>query len=706
MSLRHEIVRRRLSVFGLSNNQITQIMTEVNSWVLYNGFEWTISRIKQMKISFIHQIAFPDKKTHWEWIKTRSNLPVGSFRPIFKLKNPKKILNALMIYSDFISPKVTQKQWKKFYGSAHQEIDDSEYKLFQPLSSDNSQPIGRFESTLGKDIIITYKYPHHLGHYVFSNEGIDYVRNRAPSWRSINGKSMNNDAKNVVDSFSHLFIRDYINKYYANTKMPDWFDLSIKQQWRRINDVRFALDHQDHVGRISFIQEPGYKLRAIANPFPAFQSMLKPLKSFVMNAIKVIPNDYCHDQEAGMRSIQHHLKENSDTLVSSIDLSDATNNIPLRPQIELMETLLGPSHPQLELFRKVAKGKWYVDSPDGESSMTFNVGHPLGTGPSFGLFSLFHHYVARSAICMVDGEPNAIDDFYKILCGIDLSHSRNVDTYIEKNNFETIYPYWIVGDDIVISNRYQDAYISIINGIYNVPISFDKCLFESRTAEFCSRIITSEKLIPLYKWKKVSDSNFIDIARNLGPKSMKLFRPKQQKILHKIAGIPDTLGGPISWNPLGKSLLEREAEFWKEANEYNSIKESTSPYIRRDEIHYQFLRDIGILLNFKKLSLFDVVNDPPKPVMVSDEYINVSRQREFLYNEFLFNVKRGAKVPHSFISAVMLLQATFPNIRMSEAEYNKLEDLYTFEPKSIDDNREYDVFFEKLYNHYFNDQSL
>jgi hypothetical protein len=301
-----------------------------------------------------------------------------------------------MIYTSFVSPKVTKKQWHKFKSSVQQEDEeDPQSNYYLPYI-----PIGVFDNITimetkeqGKEIF-TYQFPRTLENFEFKSTRLHHQKVRSPSWEDLGSKTVPNTIVNTLNSFNHLYVRKFILTYYGKDMLPKWFHDRVLSQYSHISNVWQSFDNGDVVGRISFIQEPGYKLRAVANPVISLQIMLEPLKQFVMNALKVIPQDYCHNQDAAILSISHYLRDDSSHRLSSIDLSDATNNIPLTPQIELLETLLGPKHPQIELFRKVARGKWYVDSPEGETSITFNNGQPLGTGPSFGTFSLFHHFVA------------------------------------------------------------------------------------------------------------------------------------------------------------------------------------------------------------------------------------------------------------------------------------------------------------------------
>jgi hypothetical protein len=312
---------------------------------------------------------------------------------------------------------------------------------------------------------------------------------------------------------------------------------------------------------------------------------------------------------------------------------------------------------------------------------------------------------------MTDGVPDAIDDFYRSLNNHKLSDQSMEDYTFENGVNKRPYPYWIVGDDIVISDKYTDNYIAIINGMYDVPISFDKCVFNSRVAEICSRVITEKTITPMYKWKVVNDSSFLTVARDLGPKSMILFRPKQQAILREIGEIPDTLGGPVSWNPDGKCLLQREAEFWNDANKYADIMSTDSVYVRREEVHYQFLRDIKVILNFYKRSLFDKVHDGTIGTSVSteepklleqaiDPVDSLSRQRELLYREFIFSIKHGSSIIHSFKKAAILLNLRAHTERFDDKEYEDHINEFTFPKPDPTKVREYDVFFEKLCTRY------
>jgi hypothetical protein len=712
MSLRQNIVFRRLSILGVSDSEIRPIIQLIEKWVLHNGFDWTISRLKQFKVAYIKKIA--GAQPEYDWI-SHTDRPRGPLGVIWKLNKPNKALNALMIYTDFVSPKLTEKQWKKFSSSAQQD-NPSFMKIDWPSAFPKASRVYSKDS-------YEFSFPQRLQSFSFKNiDRINLKNIRTPQWVSDTFRPGENSAYNMSRTFRHELIANYIyDNYDVRNAFPVWFEKAIVSQYKDSREMIYDHDRVgDHVGRISFIQEPGYKLRAVANPVISLQIMLEPLKQFVMNALKVIPQDYCHNQDAAILNISHYLRDDSSHRLSSIDLSDATNNIPLTPQIELLETLLGPKHPQIELFRKVARGKWYVDSPEGETSITFNNGQPLGTGPSFGTFSLFHHFVARCAICNVDDEPDALVDFFHNLNQYYLeTGDRNRRDCV--NDYEPgSWPYWIVGDDIVIDQRYADSYMDLIHNYYKVPISMDKCLFNVRAAEFCSRVITPTSISHAFKWKTVSDNSFLHIAKSLGPKSLPLFRTKQQALLKKIAYIPDTIGGPVSWNPDGLPLGIREQLFWDDADKLFSSKNLTSSAVRSSDLTYKFYRDLKLILSFGSSPLdnlfpvpngveqafaspseihhIDVVSDPSKRI----GKVSHSRQREIVFGAFtqyLYDNHDSRNIDIKYSNAFLIAMRMFPDIH--------LKSLYAHELKSNTDwyhdqyfehPTESNLYFEKLCN--------
>jgi hypothetical protein len=484
--------------------------------------------------------------------------------------------------------------------------------------------------------------------------------------------------KERLRSANHLLARSYIQKHFSG-RLPDWLVNELNRNWKSVDSVHDGIDSKNIVGRISFLQEPGYKLRAIANPLPIFQILLDPLKRVLLDVLKLIPNDFTHDQDSGVVFIQSMIKD--DKKLSSVDLSDATNHLPLDDQLNVLRYLFGNKVADIELFKDVSKSGWVVDSPSGQEIIHWETGQPLGLGPSFPSFALYHHFVMRYVISMVDNDPDILSSFILGLM------SRDGKSKISRLS------YAIVGDDIVMDSKYTDVYIRVIEKL-ECKISLDKCLFNTNSAEFCSRIITSDKIYRAYKWKAVSDSSFISMCKAFGPNILPLLRPRQRKIAESIGEIPDTLGGPIGWNPDGKCLLQREAELWQLAETLESLKTDTDISVPRAEVHFRLKQELG-LIRFPFHSLNDIVH-------LSDESsLKVVNPRLRFVQELLWQLRHGASTGVALHAARCLYLTDDAEQMMTEYE-RKLRN-FSFPTQTEHDLVDGDLYIKKLYTLLFKD---
>lgn len=657
MTLSQKSTVRRLSIFGLSESQSIQIVNEINRLLYNNGPEWTISRLKLLKTAFIQMIA--GQEPEWTWIKTRAGIPAGPFRAIFNLKKPHRVLNALMVYSSLISPNLTDKQWNKFSKSVRKVRENPINifaDIFEPILHDRKWVVPLTDARLSRMLLSTQRTP--------SIEGF---------------RTQVNNVRHSVRSANHMTARNYIIRYLKpKGYLPDWFLDTLSKNWSSVASIHDGLDSKDIVGRISFLQEPGYKLRAIANPLPIFQILLDPLKQSLLEILRVIPNDFTHDQDAGVSYIQDLLKRG--VKLSSVDLSDATNNLPLSDQIALLRSIFDKEvHYIIDLFEEVSKSQWAIDAPDGTKTITWGTGQPLGLGPSFPSFALYHHFIMRYVISLDVGNYEPLYDL--IHCIIKGTSPGN-------------YEYAIVGDDICMNSCYTDTYLSVMSKL-ECPVSIDKCLFDAYTAEFCSRIITVTKVFRAYKWKSVSDSSFIALCKSFGPRILPLLRPKQRAIAERIGEIPYTLGGPIGWNPNGKCLQQREAELWRLAEVLLDMSDDTDVSVPQAEIHYQLKRELG-MINFSQPTLIDIC-DGNLPEASCEEDTRQSFVRELLYQ-----LDMGASKKMAFnIANEMWNPSNYTSYTMNDIE-RKFHN-FTFPVDAREDALKEDMYIKKLYALLFTD---
>jgi hypothetical protein len=315
---------------------------------------------------------------------------------------------------------------------------------------------------------------------------------------------------------------------------PDPFSQLYDGTWYQ--DRERAGDQAYITGVISFIQEGGLKLRHIANPHVLIQAALKPLGDFLFRELWKIPEDASSITDRRIPEIQEALRQGRTAYC--YDLSSATDRFPLALQLRVLE-LLGVSQEWVSFFANCARGSWYLPTRlpfdttfrGGHLSKTirWSQGQPLGLYPSFALFSMTHHY---------------------LLQGLSRGYGRDR-------------PYRILGDDVVIfddqvAGDYEKLMVSL-----GVPISEHKSLTSRHLAEFAGAIILEDQQLWSFKWRGVaSDNNFVDLARNLGPRSVKyLLRDRQRRVIDLIRDIPEPWG--CGWNPEGKSLSERMGPTWE-----------------------------------------------------------------------------------------------------------------------------------------------
>jgi hypothetical protein len=119
-----------------------------------------------------------------------------------------------------------------------------------------------------------------------------------------------------------------------------------------------------------------------------------------------------------------------------------------------------------------------------------------------------------------------------------------------------VWPYAILGDDIVFFELKASSLYREWMESWGIPIANEKSLVSDHVAEFLGCVITANSVVPGFKWKAgVSDQNFIDLARCIGPGALIFMKPRQRRVLQFIADLPYPYG--LGWNPLGVPLEER-----------------------------------------------------------------------------------------------------------------------------------------------------
>jgi hypothetical protein len=257
-------------------------------------------------------------------------------------------------------------------------------------------------------------------------------------------------------------------------------------------------------GEVHFLQEAGYKLRAIASPYRIHQLALSPLGSSLFKILKTLPWDCTYDQMKAVPFVQKALKAKKE--VYSVDLSSATDYFPLSLQLAVLRKIFGPVQ-DIDLFEELSQS--YFKSSLG--NIVWKRGQPLGLYPSFPSFGLTHGLLLLT------------------LC-----------KGIFRNQF------FVVGDDVVILDKQLFIAYTKVMELLECPWSQDKTLVSSTIAEFASKVISQDRVFDQFKWRKISDKNFVDVTRNLGARSYSLLTKRQKKVFDIIKHLLPPVGLNIS----------------------------------------------------------------------------------------------------------------------------------------------------------------
>lgn len=477
---------------GLRDTDVYPILNEIKKWADQNGEEWTVKRLKLLKLGYVNLLAhgsfnLPDNS----WIAHTSKGPKGPFKVLCRLKKPWKALSAFMVYTGFKATKVTETQWSKFYSAV------------------NSKPPSSFVlDMLSPRIVKAFKgLPIRDDGRFWRVDDVSERQTRVPSWVDGRLRTVQNSFDAIMDNFRAPFIPEWMES--RGGKIP----MLATSYWRSTRDIP-----NSYVGTIGLIQEPGYKLRTVANPFPVYQIALSEFGECLYNALQRIEEDATFRQESAILDIQEYMKEGGELV--AFDLSSATDRFPFDLTLKCLQAIDFIRPEDLDLWSRVARGTW--KSPYGDVSWT--NGQPLGVYPSFAAFALSHHAVARSVT----------SGFYRIL-----------------------------GDDVVINKADSQKLVKLYEAL-GCEISFEKSIDSSTLTEFAGRLITKDKILAQPKWHDISDRSFVDLARQVGPNILGLLKPRQKRVIKLLSEVPSALHPyGLNWNPFGKPFAQR----WEESKD-------------------------------------------------------------------------------------------------------------------------------------------
>lgn len=499
---------KRLEQLGLEAFLSKSIHATIKRWVDSCGEEWTVKRLKDIRTYYLNfrngnQSVPPFLAVHSD------GTVKGAFRPLFYRKVSRRIWSVLRIYTAFVSPTVTVNQSKKFISSVKAEpVPMSFIAHFKEVAS-------YLDNLLEEEVIQGYKS------YTFSN-------NRFAPNRFL--KSVPEDATSILEDANSSCVDSYIlDDAFTDLFADAYDDLFLRVRLRKGEFFKNDPVDSPYVGKISVIQEPGYKARFIANPRRIFQVVLLPLGKQLFSLLRKLPWDCTFEQESGPLWAQTQLIAGK--TCHSVDLSDASNNIPLILQTKLFSWCKKINQTRLRLFEKISTDDWYLpkaldltsstSTDEKGTSIRWSKGQPLGLYPSFPSFAILHGALVRS-----------------IEIGLSVS-----DTFR------------ILGDDIVISDdEVYHQYMELLDR-FQIPVSHDKCIDSKKFAEFAGSLITKTEIIDTQKWRPITQDNKLSVFSML-PRSLDLSIPEEY-FSWMIRALPKPVG---CGNVKGECSLEHTAK--------------------------------------------------------------------------------------------------------------------------------------------------
>jgi len=578
----------RLLVIGVPKHTINPLAGLFVRWVTCSGEEWTVNRVKTLKQALIH---------------LRSGIPFdcslarnrrGEYKGVigylmrWALKSDNnfiKVINAFMAYSNWVSSKVTSTQRKKFL-EAVSATPSVVPKGLMDLIRRSTRQVTQLRTV--KDVptsLVTWR---------------GSPSKRAPTLYG--SKAQNShllyeiDLVRNVDTYLHVkALWDPIYKWVFK-------GIDLPRLWEELEPDAWTGTRMK-AGEVHFLQEPGYKLRSIASPFRLFQVASEPLQKDLKDLVKQLPWDCTHDQGRAFTPVQEALRDNR--IVHSVDLSNATDYFPLELQIAVLETVYGIESPWIKLFRDVSLS----DFSSEIGVIRWKKGQPLGFNPSFFLFTLTHGL---------------------LLYGL--------------NGYKWDHDFYVVGDDVVILN--DTLYCQYINSLHllECPYSPSKSISSANLAEFAGKLILPNIVLPQLKWHQVSDNNFIDLARLIGPRIRSLLSKRQNKVLNVFAHVPDfihPLG--LNWSYQG-SNLEKMIKSGLELTFEQIVLSSLTGL--NESVHRQLYADYGYLTGY--LKEYTIPGEIRDEIKTFDEKVcSVFRRLGFARNNFEYFLEGLKDIPEA-----------------------------------------------------------
>jgi len=399
--------------------------------------------------------------------KLRGGLWVGPWRPIHRMstygrKGFRRALRLLRVYGHIVHPEPIEKDYK-LLALRLSEKEES----FATIDTSGLHPVSQAESYDTAYPLGTTSVPMGPG-----KNKIEYMVTPEEHVKALN------NCPRLLKRHYPLFLR------MVGSCLP-----AISTVDHLIRSTSY-----DVVGSVTLLtKDRGYKLRPVASAHRLIQHCLSRLSNTIYTDLRKQTCCYVFDQDAGAVWVSKQLKRS--ILLSSIDLTAASDNIPLGPMVEMMEKLYPSLTEDIDLFTTAQRCSWWTPFPNVR--IIWKRGSIQGVKGSFPGFTRFLIYLLEDA-----GIPQS--DFV------------------------------IVGDDLVLHSYWTDKALEQLKK-YSIPINYSKSLIDKKLAEFVGRVIDQHGNLGVYKGARYTENDPTGLLRQYGEVALKT--PTLKKKTKRFKGV-------------------------------------------------------------------------------------------------------------------------------------------------------------------------
>lgn len=538
-------VKQQLMALGVNPKLTERFSRSVEQWVVRSGPEWTVERLKSLKVSLMEMLATGDHykvPPGWATRLNRDKLPIFKDRLVHDMfsqarDNLMLAENFIRVYQSIVLRDTSEKQLKKMRkavcspstavegfveetsNSLRLRMVSKRVRTAALKDADEAKPLTQMVWSEKSSPELTYKGPTEFKFKSVKRRELDPLRICANMDRDVETRDL--------------------WKRYPNEVSKALIGMS------NIPYLSFPMIHHSGLptdvipaGTIVAIQEGGAKARWIANPQLHLQAFGEPLKVKLQRIYRELyPEVRVDDQDSGREQVARWLSEGK--TVYCYDCSSFTDRFPLKLQQKILSLLMEAgviSTFDYEAFMLVVSKEWIY--PRTGERLKWSVGQPLGYGPSFALATL--------------------------------THAALLDTLSPGG-----YGQWmVVGDDVVIVDpTLAEKYHSVMTDL-GVEINLSKSVISPHIGEFLGKLITAKGVNPSVKATQItSEAQLMALANFFGEGFVEMLEEKDWRV-KLISKLPRYLGGlKDSPEMLGFELSEINTNYLQQRSIESEIRD-------------------------------------------------------------------------------------------------------------------------------------